>query len=151
MPGFPMICPPRAISARASCTVRLNKFVRIFSSDPAELGTRSLTLLEPAPAWVCTGFFSMLVRESQKSRNRFVMLPVDKSVNWTSSGANPDVGLAEKSATGFVVPLLTTNVTALCKVTYWLPLVNAMMTLSTYDPFGVVLEHQYVNVAPLKH
>ena len=52
--------------------------------------------------YVWTGFCRLLVAPSPKSQDQEVGVLVDWSVKVTVSGAFPDIGLAEKAATGGV-------------------------------------------------
>ena len=51
---------------------------------------------------MCDGFRSVELKPSPKSQRYVTGLtnPVDVSLNWTDNGANPEVGVPEKSATG---------------------------------------------------
>ncbi|OQA58290.1 MAG: hypothetical protein BWY45_01258 [Euryarchaeota archaeon ADurb.Bin294] len=80
-------------------TVMYPSFVLVLEPPVAELAV-SFTVYVPAFWYVCEGFAIIpSVVPSPKSHAHMVGLPVDVSVNWTVSGAVPDVGVAVKSAT----------------------------------------------------
>ena len=58
------------------------------------------TVYVPVRAYVCTGFWSVLVMPSPKSHSQAVALPMDWSVKVTVNGAHPEVVEAVKAAVG---------------------------------------------------
>ncbi len=69
-------------------------------SVPQSFHTVSSTVYSPIPVNVCVGFCSSEVVPSPKSHNHAFTLFSELSVNWTVSGAYPEVGSAVKAATG---------------------------------------------------
>jgi hypothetical protein len=81
--------------------------------------------------WV--GFAVVLVVPSPKFHDRLVILPVEVSVKLTDTGAIPDVGVAEKLATGGAVVTLVT-VMNFNLVFFTLPLGPVAVRLTSYVP-----------------
>src|SRR5438445_443233 len=84
----------------------------------------------------------LVVNPSPKFQNLLVIVPVELSVNVTTSGVAPLVGLASKSATGVIapepvtvlmlpLPLPVVNTTALLKL---LPFPGAKRTTTLVEP-----------------
>ncbi len=69
-------------------------------SVPQSFHTVSSTVYVPASSNVCTGFCSSDVVPSPKFHNHVSTLFSELSVNWTVSGAYPEVGSAVNAATG---------------------------------------------------
>ena len=67
--------------------------------------TVRLTVLLPAAPYVCVRILAvvLVVDPSPKFQERFKIVPVEVSVNVTTSGHEPLVGVAEKLATGATV------------------------------------------------
>jgi len=68
---------------------------------PAAFFTVKLTVYFPVLLYVCAGLLDVEVFPSPKFHFHEVGEPVLSSVNCTFKGAFPEVGYAEKAATGF--------------------------------------------------
>jgi hypothetical protein len=69
-------------------------------SLPAAFAAVKVTAYVPAVVYTWLGCRDVDVLPSPKSQAHDVGGPVDVSVNWTASGAGPDVGEAVNEATG---------------------------------------------------
>lgn len=74
--------------------------VLVIPLAPFELRTTSLTVYVPGTEKVTPGFCKLESCPFPKSQSQYLGSPVDKSLKDTPSGAHPDTGDAEKSATG---------------------------------------------------
>ena len=54
----------------------------------------------PEDVYRCFGFCIVLVPPSPKDQDQLLIVPVERSLNWTVKGALPLTGVATKSATG---------------------------------------------------
>src|SRR5260221_4145878 len=90
-----------------SAFVTVIKFERLVTLDPPGPITVKITEKIPALEYVWLGLVSVLTPPSPKVHEWLVIVPIDASVKFTSSGAAPFNGLAVNAATGAPTRLVT--------------------------------------------